>query len=66
MTSKLSSEEVARRRKNINDAIASFELEGYIISEEERALYEPYVQGEMTREELSISLNQYISSKSHE
>jgi hypothetical protein len=55
----LTPEEIQRRRKHVETAIADSRLEGMIeISAEERAIFDAYIRGEIEAEDLVRAFNE--------
>lgn len=63
MSSKLSSEEISQRQTDVNIAIASFELEGYTMPEGFVELYDAYIYGEKTLDEVGELVDQFIKER---
>lgn len=53
----------AERRATIDEIVASFGLEGIVHSDEELALMERYVEGDISAAELRLALDQIPASR---
>lgn len=54
-------EEIAKRRKAYEYAIRSVEMEGFVFTEEELAVFERIIQGEMTTEDAINDIKKQVA-----
>lgn len=59
----ISEEEKQQRRKNLEEAIFSVSLEGFTVDPALREVYEPYINGESTLDEVTDKLHQRLGIK---
>ena len=57
MASPMSAQERARREEAVRYALVSLRLEGLYLDEEELAIYQQYVRGEMCEDDLNAALD---------
>jgi uncharacterized membrane protein len=65
-SSRISEEEKARRKKNIDYARGSVALEGVVLHPEIEVLNERYINGELTEEEYDEAIQESIYRRFHE
>jgi len=52
-----------QRAREVDNALASVRMEGLKVSREAEAIFQRYINGEMTSEELDCALDQFIDRK---
>lgn len=57
-TKPITAAERARRTRVYEEALASVRLEGFELDKQTKALYQPYIEGELTLAEVERAINQ--------